>query len=130
METPRIERKSGGLKCDSPTCDWTDPTVKVEDYKEWLNAPCPKCGDNVLTQEDFDNVMKVIEMVDLINTLSEEALNKFMESKKSITDAETSKKEFYEKHNIPEGTEKLNLTLNVHKGIHIKEIKPADDGKE
>lgn len=127
METPRIERKSGGLQCDSPTCDWTDPTVKVEDYQQWLNAPCPKCGENVLTQEDLDSVLNVIQMVDLINSLPEEGFEEFMNWSKSVGGTQTSKEEFYEKHNIPEGTEKLNVTFNVHKGIHIKDVKPADN---
>ena len=127
METQRIERKSGGLQCDSPSCDWTDETIKVENYKEWLNAPCPKCGENVLTQEDLDSVLKVMEMVDLINALPEEGFEEFMEWSKSIGGAHTSKEEFYEKHNIPEETEKLNVTFTVHKGIHIKEVKSADN---
>lgn len=127
METQRIERKSGGLQCDSPSCDWTDETVEVKDYKQWLNAPCPKCGENVLTQEDLDSVLKVMEMVDLINALPEEGFEEFMEWSKSIGSIQTSKEEFYEKHKIPEGTEKLNVTFNVHKGIHIKEVKSADN---
>ena len=127
METPRILRKSGGLQCDSPSCDWTDETIEVEDYKQWLNASCPKCGENVLTQEDLDSVLKVMEMVDLINALPEEGLEEFMNWSKSIGGKITSKEEFYEKHNIPEGTERLTVTFDVHNGIHIKDVKSADN---
>lgn len=127
METPRIERISGGLQCDNPSCDWTDETVKVENYKQWLNAPCPKCGENVLTQEDFDTVLKVMEMVDLINALPQEGFEEFTEWSKSIRGKDTEKEDFYEKHNIPEGTKRVTVTFDIHNGIHIKNVKSADN---
>lgn len=39
-----------GIKCDNPNCDFSDMTVKYEDYDKWLNKPCPKCGHNLLTK--------------------------------------------------------------------------------
>jgi hypothetical protein len=53
-----------GLKCDA--CDWADPSILLEDYPKWLNAPCPKCGANVLTQEDFDMVTDLIKISEKI----------------------------------------------------------------
>jgi len=41
-----------GIKCDK--CKFSDPTVKYEDYDKWLNKPCPDCGENLLTQEDYN----------------------------------------------------------------------------
>lgn len=40
-----------GIKCDS--CDWDDMSVRYENYKEWLNRPCPECGANLLTRSDY-----------------------------------------------------------------------------
>lgn len=48
-----------GLKCDAPTCDYNDPTVKLEEYEANIGKPCPKCGESLLTQEAFDRVMEI-----------------------------------------------------------------------
>lgn len=52
----------GGLKCDNPECDFVDMSIKVEEYESWLNAPCPKCGSNLLTQGDLDTVKMIIAL--------------------------------------------------------------------
>lgn len=36
-----------GIKCDNPECDFKDMSVNFEDYKNWVNRPCPKCGTNL-----------------------------------------------------------------------------------
>jgi len=43
-----------GIKCD--VCDYEDNSVKKEDYKLWLNKPCPKCGANLLTKKDMQTI--------------------------------------------------------------------------
>lgn len=57
----------GGLKCDNPQCDYIDMSVKIEDYKDWVNKPCPLCGSNLLTEQDFASVLAIITMVNSIN---------------------------------------------------------------
>lgn len=39
-----------GLKCDNKECDYQDDTIRYEEYKKYINAPCPKCGHNLLTR--------------------------------------------------------------------------------
>lgn len=56
-----------GIKCDNKKCSFEDSTVKKEDYKAWLNKPCPNCGDNLLTQKDFDTVEKMIKLEKTLN---------------------------------------------------------------
>lgn len=56
----------GGLKCDTPSCDFVDMSITIEEYDEWLNAPCPKCGANLLTQEDLDAVKMIIALSKLV----------------------------------------------------------------
>jgi len=56
-----------GIKCDS--CDYKNGEVKVERYDEWLNKPCPKCGSNLLTQEDLDNTKLLIETAKFLNKI-------------------------------------------------------------
>ncbi|MGM0183408.1 hypothetical protein IGK74_002373 [Enterococcus sp. AZ150] len=58
-----------GIKCDA--CDFKDMSIEVEKYPEWLNKPCPKCGANLLTQEDLDSVNRMIAAVDMTNKLLE-----------------------------------------------------------
>lgn len=62
---PPVELVIKGIQCDS--CDFKDPEVKVEDYPNWLNKPCPTCGENLLTQADFDNVQILLKSVELAN---------------------------------------------------------------
>lgn len=56
-----------GIKCDA--CDYKDETVKFEDYKDYINKPCPQCGANLLTEADVDTLLKTIQSVDFINTI-------------------------------------------------------------
>lgn len=54
-----------GLKCDHEGCDYNNPDIPVTDYPNWINKPCPKCGHSLLTQEDFDNVLKLMGNIGL-----------------------------------------------------------------
>lgn len=58
-----------GIKCDTPTCDFIDMDVKVEEYPQWLNKPCPKCGANLLTQEDYNTVTVMMDMMKMMNSI-------------------------------------------------------------
>ncbi|WP_040194775.1 hypothetical protein [Clostridium culturomicium] len=64
-----VEINICGIKCDNPKCDFNDMSVKLEDYKEWLNKPCPKCGENLFTEEDFANTMMMISFIDSMNKI-------------------------------------------------------------
>lgn len=63
------------IKCDNPTCDYVvsrgPEHGEVEDisvYEEYLNKPCPKCGENLLTEEDYKDTKKLFNIVKLFNT--------------------------------------------------------------
>lgn len=56
-----------GLKCDNPDCDYADMDIKVEDYLDYIDYPCPKCGESLLTQEAYDKVQQLLEMADTLN---------------------------------------------------------------
>jgi len=51
-----------GIKCDNENCDYVDFTVPYEDYPNWINKPCPKCGDNLLTQEAYNQVKIIMDI--------------------------------------------------------------------
>lgn len=63
--TQAIKYKIHGIKCDH--CAWKDMSVKFDDYKEWLNKPCPECGANLLTEADMKTCLFMIGMADKIN---------------------------------------------------------------
>ena len=66
--------KEGGLVCDNPDCDWEDMSIPSEDYEKWVNAKCPKCGEVVLTEEDYQGVLDLKMAVDLINDMDPDLL--------------------------------------------------------
>ena len=64
-----LEINIGGIKCDNPNCDFMDTSVKVEDYDKWLNRPCPKCGENLLTDDDYRNVQFLLAIEKIANEI-------------------------------------------------------------
>ena len=72
-----------GIKCDNTECDYLDLSVKFEEYPNWIDKPCPKCGTNLLTQSQYDEANCAVfqgEMaseilgVDFDNLLTQELL--------------------------------------------------------
>lgn len=58
----------GGIKCDTKDCTYRDDSVKVEDYADWINKPCPICNANLLTKKDYDGVQLLIDISKQINS--------------------------------------------------------------
>jgi hypothetical protein len=58
------------VMCDNPSCDYKvknptkDPYTNID---EFLNKPCPECGENLLTQEDLTTYKQFLKTVDMIN---------------------------------------------------------------
>jgi len=59
-----------GVVCDNPVCDFEiknetgDPNVDIDMY---LNVPCPRCGDNLLTEGDLYRYKKFLRVINFIN---------------------------------------------------------------
>lgn len=51
-----------GLKCDN--CEWRDNSILFTDYQECIGKPCPNCGNNLLTQSEFDECIKIMDRVE------------------------------------------------------------------
>ncbi len=64
-----VDLKIGGIKCDNPNCDFRDDSVSVEDYKDWINKPCPKCGANLLTKKDYKTTKRIIKLCKIFNKI-------------------------------------------------------------
>ena len=58
------------VECDDLECDFEvtnetkDPNVDITSY---LNQPCPKCGENLLTEEDLYDYKKVLKLINRLN---------------------------------------------------------------
>jgi ssDNA-binding Zn-finger/Zn-ribbon topoisomerase 1 len=50
------------LKCDNPVCDF-QREVSLEDSAKWIGVPCPKCGQTLLTKEDFEKSEKFYKFI-------------------------------------------------------------------
>ena len=65
MDKEPVQISISGIKCDS--CDYRNAEVPVEDYPKWVNKPCPNCGANLLTKEDYVATMHLMNIIDLFN---------------------------------------------------------------
>lgn len=61
-----------GLVCDS--CDWEDMTIERAEYQEWIDKPCPKCGQVVLTQDQLDQVIAMENSMKMFENLSDDEI--------------------------------------------------------
>lgn len=60
-----------GIKCDNPNCDYREE-VEIKDIKDcdkWLNKQCPKCGQNLFTQNDYVSLKILTMFTDLLNAI-------------------------------------------------------------
>ena len=64
-----IEKKQESLVvCDNPDCDFTIPYNENENNLiAFVDVPCPLCGENLLTKEDFLLHYKMMKIVDRLN---------------------------------------------------------------
>lgn len=53
--------------CDNPTCDYkvvnTTGTVDINDLKSYVNKPCSQCGENLLTEKDYNDAVRLVKIV-------------------------------------------------------------------
>lgn len=94
--------------CDNTACDYK-AEVKQTELEGWINKPCPKCGENLLTPEDYINGVSVQMSAALLNAMSEEDLMQFADILKGEKKVSTN--------------EKTLLQIDTHNGITITQIK-------
>lgn len=64
-----LEINMSGLKCDNPKCDYVDMSIDFKDYEKWVNVKCPKCGEILLTEADYNNTKFLLAIVNLGNKI-------------------------------------------------------------
>lgn len=61
-------RQQDFLKCDNESCDFVLKDKASDRTEEsYINEPCPECGENLLTEDDFVRHRKVLGFIKLIN---------------------------------------------------------------
>lgn len=63
------------IKCDNEKCNYTNENISVENLNKWINKPCPKCGEILLTQENYNNYKMLITLNSSINKLIKPKIN-------------------------------------------------------
>lgn len=130
MEHNNIKMIESGLKCDNPNCDWEDRNIIYADYKSWINKPCPKCGENVLTEEDYLRAETVRAVYKFVNSISPEQLSE-LASQISPEDILRLKQDpmFADAEGIENLTNNkfVNMSVNTHKEIKVVAIKPLEN---
>ena len=58
-----------GIQCDNPKCDFKKENISFEEYPQWLNKPCPICGENLLTDEDYNTVKMMVSITAMANKI-------------------------------------------------------------
>jgi len=70
MKNLLIEVKQEDLiVCDNPTCNFHIPYTdeNKDELSYYINIPCPKCGENLLTEKDFIQSEKVMNLINWLN---------------------------------------------------------------
>lgn len=58
------------IECDNKNCDYVikNPTKDPnESIKHYINIPCPKCGDNLLTEKDYLDSERFMRILNWMN---------------------------------------------------------------
>lgn len=57
------------VECDNPKCDYVivNETKEMVDIDQYLNKPCPKCGENLLTEKDLKDYKSLKRALDWSN---------------------------------------------------------------
>lgn len=63
-----IEVGIKGLQCDA--CEYEDMDIDVKDYKKYIDAPCPECGESLLTEADYQLVQTLLNITGAINKVA------------------------------------------------------------
>lgn len=58
------------IECDNPQCDFVIPNEEgftPRTLKMFINQPCPKCGENLLTPTDYTDYIKLNKLINWVN---------------------------------------------------------------
>lgn len=110
------------VKCDADGCNYTEDIPTSNKMTDYINKPCPKCGANLLTYEDYLRYEAAINAVSLINEMSEDELKELS----AIVDASGQAEEI--KNMMKEFTQDdlVKVSVSTHKQIKIESVEKID----
>lgn len=112
-----------GIICDAPQCGWKDDSVTFATLEQWRNCPCPKCGANVLTDEDWELHLKTTEIMEAINNMTDEELQVFEEL---VKNGDIEVPDFIKDFANGEEEGEYRIEITTHKEIKIDSIKKIE----
>jgi len=63
-----IEKQQDSIiVCDNPQCDYETSYTSENGLLLFVGKPCPKCGENLLTVEDYLRSQRLMKVVNFIN---------------------------------------------------------------
>ncbi len=66
----KMDFNISGLKCDNPSCDYVNPDIPFEQYEQFVNCPCPKCGQSLLTPQAYKMCVAMKNMGNFITKIT------------------------------------------------------------
>lgn len=55
------------VTCDNPNCDYTVTYYDDKYLILFIDKPCPKCGENLLTKEDYIQHQNLMRLINFMN---------------------------------------------------------------
>lgn len=65
----QVKVKIEGIKCDNPGCDYVNTSVNINNFQEWVDKPCPQCGEILLNKSDYKFAKFSIGVSNIINKI-------------------------------------------------------------
>lgn len=66
----KVDFNISGLKCDNPNCDYINYDIPFEQYEQFVDYPCPKCGQSLLTPQAYKMCLAMKSMGNFITKLT------------------------------------------------------------
>ena len=79
------------LKCDNEECNYVSHKFPNDHIVDLVGAECPLCKSNLLTKEDLDKFILMVNAIDFINNMSEEDYEEACNIKSDKSDEEILK---------------------------------------
>lgn len=66
----KLDSHIQGLQCDNSNCDYSNPDIPFEQYEQFVNCPCPKCGQLLLTPQAYKMYVAMKSMGNLLTKIT------------------------------------------------------------
>ena len=64
-----INIKTSKIYCDAEGCDYVSEPVDSLTAMQYVDKPCPKCGNNLLTMADYGIMKRFLDLVETLNEM-------------------------------------------------------------